>query len=137
MTSKPAHEKLIIYDAHCIICNSSVQFIAKNDKSNTIYFTNPETTAGKKYAQMLPDNLTPEMTVAFISGSQVFVMSDAVIEIARNLRFPFNLLKGLKLIPKTWRDGLYRLIARNRFRFFKRRQSCILPSEALREKVIE
>lgn len=137
MTSNPAYQKLIIYDAHCIICNSSVQFIAKNDKSSTLFFTHPETTTGKKYAHMLPDNLTPEMTVAFVSGSEVFVMSDAVIEIARHLKFPYNLLKGLRLIPKSWRDGLYRLIARNRFRFFKRRQSCLLPSPALREKVID
>lgn len=137
MASNPAQQKIIIYDAHCIICNSSVQFIAKNDKSNMLYFTYPETKTGKKYAQMLPDDLTPDMTVAFVSGSEVFVMSDAVIEIARHLKFPYNLLKGLKIIPKTWRDALYRFIARNRFRFYKRRQSCILPSPALREKVID
>ncbi len=137
MTSKLAYQKLIIYDAHCIICNSSVHFVAKHDKTNTIHFTHAETPAGQKYAHLLPDNLTPDMTVAFVSGSEVFVMSDAVIEIARHLRFPFNLLKGLRRIPKSWRDGLYRLIARNRFRFFKRRQSCILPSPALREKVVE
>ncbi len=137
MTSKPAYQKLIIYDAHCVICNSSVHFIAKHDKTNTIHFTHAETPAGQKYAHMLPDDLTPDMTVAFVSDSRVLVMSDAVIEVARHLRFPFNLLKGLKLLPKKWRDGLYRIIAKNRFSIFKRRQSCILPSPALREKVIE
>ena len=137
MTSKPAYQKLIIYDAHCVICNSSVHFIAKHDKTNTIHFTHAETPAGQKYAHMLPDDLTPDMTVAFVSDSSVLVMSDAVIEVARHLRFPFNLLKGLKLLPKKWRDGLYRIIAKNRFSIFKRRQSCILPSPALREKVIE
>jgi len=114
-----------------------VHFIAKHDKTNTIHFTHAETPAGQKYAHMLPDDLTPDMTVAFVSDSRVLVMSDAVIEVARHLRFPFNLLKGLKLLPKKWRDGLYRIIAKNRFSIFKRRQSCILPSPALREKVIE
>ncbi|MFW5974861.1 MAG: thiol-disulfide oxidoreductase DCC family protein [Bacteroidota bacterium] len=137
MTSYKAYQKLIIYDAHCIICNASAHIIAKQDKTNTIYFTHAKTSTGQQYADMLPDNLTPDMTVAFVSNSRVYVMSDAVIEVARHLRFPFSLLKGLRLLPKTWRDGLYRLIARNRFRIFKRRQSCILPSPDLRVKMIE
>ncbi|MDZ7774911.1 MAG: DCC1-like thiol-disulfide oxidoreductase family protein [Bacteroidales bacterium] len=136
MANKSAPWHLVIYDAHCVICNSSVSVIAKNDKSGRIFFTNAETDTGKKYAGMLPATITPEMSVAFVSGGQVYVLSDAVIQIARKLRFPCSVLKYLKVLPKKWRDAIYLFVANNRFRIFRRRSQCILPGKALKDKIL-
>lgn len=136
MTETTVPGDLIIYDAHCIICNASVNIIARNDTTGRIFFTNTETATGKKYAGKLPATVTPEMSVAFVTDNQVYVLSDAVIKIAQRLQYPYRLMAWLRIFPKSWRDWLYLVVANNRFRFFKRRSQCIIPGSEVKKRIL-
>ena len=130
-------DKLIVYDGHCVICNSSVHIIAKHDRSDKIKFTHSETSLGREFSSELPSDISVEMSVLFINKGQIYTLSDAVIQIAKYLHFPYNLLRFLKILPKKVRDGIYRLIASNRYRIFKRREQCLLPDKRLKAKLIQ
>lgn len=130
-------EKLIVYDGHCVICNGSVHIIARHDRTDKIKFTHSETSLGREFSSELPLGISVDMSVLFIENGHIYTLSDAVIQIAKYLRFPYNLLRFLKILPKNVRDGIYRLIATNRYRIFKRREQCLLPDDRLKPKLIQ
>ncbi|MCF8231335.1 MAG: DCC1-like thiol-disulfide oxidoreductase family protein [Bacteroidales bacterium] len=130
-------QKLIIYDGHCVICNGSVHIIARYDRSGLIRFTHSETSLGQAFSSELPPGISADMSVIFVDNGHIYTLSDAVIQIAKYLRFPYNLLRLLKILPKKIRDGIYRLIAANRYRIFKRREQCMLPDARLKTRIIQ
>ncbi len=135
--SQALPERLIIYDGHCVICNASVRIISSKDKTDSIKFTHTETAFGSELSGKLPLNINPDASVVFMEAGKVHSLSDAAIEIAKYLKFPYNLLRFFKILPKGFRDKLYRLVANNRYRIFKRREQCILPGPKLRSKIVE
>ena len=137
INSQEFPEKLVIFDGHCVICNGSVRTIAANDVTGSIRFTHSETLLSKRLSNEWPSYINPSASVVFIDNGNVYTMSDAVIQIAKYLRFPYNLLRFYKILPKGIRDKLYRFVANNRYRIFKKREHCILPGRNLRSKIIE
>lgn len=137
INSQEIPEKLVIYDGHCVICNGSVRSIASNDVTDSIKFTHTETALSKRLSNKFPSYVDPSASVVFIDQGSVYTMSDAVIKIAKYLRFPYNLLRFYKILPKGIRDKIYRFVANNRYRFFKRREQCILPGPKLRSKILD
>lgn len=129
-------DKMVIYDGHCVICNGSVHWIARHDRSGKIRFTHSETSVAGSLSPKLPQGVNTRLSVVFWDEGNLYVFSNAVIQIAKDLRSPYNLLRFYKILPQSFRDGLYRFIATNRFRLFKRSDQCILPDDRLRSKII-
>lgn len=67
-------------------------------------------------------------SILFFDGKVVLVESSAVVAIAERMPGVWSLVRFGKVLPQTWRDGLYRFIARNRYRWFGRSSACRLPS---------
>jgi predicted DCC family thiol-disulfide oxidoreductase YuxK len=130
-------EKLIVYDGHCVICNASVHYIFNYDKTNSIHFANSESKAAEHLKNESNIEFNADLSVVFYSDDRLYFQSDAVIEVSRHLRFPFNLLKYFRFIPKGFRDWVYQLIANNRYRIFRRRQSCIIPDKELQKRIVD
>lgn len=129
-------EKLIIYDGHCVICNASVHYIYKYDKTKSIHFADSDSEVINQLRNKYSITLNPDISVIFFSGENFYFYSDAIIEISKSLRFPFNLLRYFRFIPKTWRDSLYLFVANNRYRIFKRREACIIPDKELQKRIV-
>ena len=79
----------------------------------------------------LPDS------IVLIDEGRLFTRSTAALRIARRLRFPWPLLYGLIVVPRPLRDFLYDWVARNRYRWFGKRDSCMLPTPELRARFLE
>jgi predicted DCC family thiol-disulfide oxidoreductase YuxK len=75
--------------------------------------------------------------VVLIRDGRVFTMSDAVLEIVRYMRFPYPLLLVGYMLPRFIRDALYRVVARNRYRWFGRQDSCMMPTPDLRHRFLD
>ena len=73
-------------------------------------------------------------TLVLIQDDECYVCSDAVLAIAAGLTRPWRVLRILKAVPRPLRDGLYRFIARNRYRWFGRRRACFRPDEAVLDR---
>lgn len=128
--------KLILFDGECHICDGFAQFILNRDKENQFLFTSLQSEAGefiqKNYR--VPENID---SVLFIDGDKVYIKSDAALNILQKLTFPWKMLIAGKILPYFIRDALYDFIARNRHKWFGKKQTCRLPTAQERKKFIE
>ena len=125
-----------LFDSVCVLCENSVQFALRYEKSSSIQFVSIQSEPGRIIAHQNdidPDN--PE-SFLFIENNQVFAKSDGVLALAKHLRYPARLLIAGKFIPKILRDWVYDLIARNRYRIFGRHDHCIVPNPETRHRFI-
>lgn len=116
---------IILFDGVCNLCNGAVNFILKRDKKKQFQLVSLQSERG---VELMRQYQIPKETdsIIFIAEKQIFIESDASIEIARLLPVPWNWLTVFKVIPKKLRDKIYRWIARNRYRWFGKRDVCRL-----------
>ena len=113
----------ILFDGVCNLCNFSVGFIKKRDKKNLFKFIALQTEKGKQMRQKFnfPQDID---SIILIENESVFTESDAAIEILCQMPIPWNWFVVLKIIPKKWRDKIYKGIAKNRYGWFGKSQVC-------------
>ncbi|HKI89510.1 MAG TPA: thiol-disulfide oxidoreductase DCC family protein [Draconibacterium sp.] len=118
---------LVLFDGVCNLCNGTVDFIIKRKSKIQFLFVALQSEAGKKLVEKY--NIPSEIdSVILINDNNVFTESEAVLEIVRFLPYPWKLATAFKIIPKKWRDKMYKWIAKNRYRWFGKKTSCRLPS---------
>lgn len=117
---------IILFDGVCNLCNGAVDFILKRDKHKQFRFVSLQSETGlyiiKKFKIA-----TETDSVILIQNNKVFIESDAAIKIAQQLTPFWKLLLVFKIIPKKVRDKLYRWVAKNRYNWFGKKQSCRIP----------
>lgn len=126
---------IVFFDGECNFCNKSVQFIIKHDHKGHFRFASLQSVVAEsllvKYNQTpLPDS------IVLIEKKQLFTESTAVLHICKNLD---GLWKGFYLfmiIPKPIRDICYRWFAKRRYRFFGKRNACMLPPPEIRKRFL-
>lgn len=131
----PPDKSLILFDGYCHVCSRFIQLILKFDRKKTFLFASLESPAGLFWKEKWQ---IPESTdsVILIKKDTFLIKSEAVLYIAKNLGGLFKFLLIFCLVPESWRDRLYDLVARNRFRWFGRRESCILPTSEQQERFV-
>ena len=118
-----SNKPIILFDGICNLCDSSVNFILKRDKKSLFRFVTLQSEEGEKI--IATHKIPPESdSVILVQNNTVFIESDAAIEICRKLPTPWKWLSITKKLPKKWPDKLYRLIAKNRYKWFGKRDSC-------------
>lgn len=127
---------IIIFDGVCNFCNSSVNFIMERDTHNYFKFTANQHEAGKKILSDNGVNVEDVSTVFLYKNGKLYKKSTAALHIARALRFPWFLFYAFILIPSPIRDIVYDFIARNRYKWFGKKETCRMPSPAERTKFL-
>jgi len=126
---------IVLFDGVCNLCNSTVLFLIKHDTNNQLRFCAQQTEAGKNI--MLQNNIaTNNNSVIFIKERKVYDKSDAIIEISKLLTGWPSILQYGRIVPKWFRNFIYDLIAKNRYRIFGKRNECAIPSEANKVKFL-
>jgi predicted DCC family thiol-disulfide oxidoreductase YuxK len=126
---------IILFDGVCNLCNHTVTFLIKYDKNNILKFTASQTIAGANIIRQY-SLFNEGKSVIFIKDGIVFYKSDAVIEIAKQIQGWPHIFKYACLFPKFLRDGVYNLIAKNRYSLFGRKETCTVPSEENRKRFL-
>ena len=130
----------ILFDGVCNLCNGFVQFIIRHDAAGRYRFAALQSEAGR--ALLLAHGVAPATlaadpdSVILLSGGQLYSHSTAVLRIARGLGGVWQLAALGGVLPRAWRDGIYRFIARHRYRWFGRQESCMLPTPALKARFL-
>ncbi|MBL7704659.1 MAG: DUF393 domain-containing protein [Taibaiella sp.] len=124
---------VVLFDGVCNLCNQSVQLIIKQDKQDYFRFAALNSDYGR---MMVSKYQVAADSIVLIENEQAYTQSDAALRIARRLKGLYPLLYAAIIIPKFIRDRVYRLIARNRYRWFGKRQSCWMPSAQLSKKFL-
>jgi predicted DCC family thiol-disulfide oxidoreductase YuxK len=128
---------IVFFDGSCGLCSRSVRFLASMDRRERLLFASlqGETAASLQLAEHASvDQGT--MVVKRESDGRIFLRSDGVLEVCRALGGIWHVAVILRAIPHVLRDALYRLIARNRIRWFGHADACSLPSPSLASRLL-
>jgi predicted DCC family thiol-disulfide oxidoreductase YuxK len=122
-------ERVVLFDGYCSLCDGAVRFIMARDPTARFRFAALQSEAAQSRLRaagapsVLPDS------VLLLDTDGLHVRSEAALRIARQLRAPWPLLaRFASIVPHRWRDALYDVIARRRYAWFGRRDSCRLPT---------
>ena len=128
MTSSPDGKPVVLFDGVCNLCNGWVKFVVRRDPVGRFRFASLQSPFA---AEALGGRGFPRDflgSIVLLEDGVVYTKSDAVLRVARGLRAPWPLFALLRLVPRTVRDVAYDWIARNRYRWFGKRDACMLPS---------
>lgn len=132
----PKNKKLVLFDGVCNLCNDSVQFIIRHDQKDVFRFASLQSEVGKQViAEYLPD-LQGMSSIVLLEEDQVFLKSTAALKIADSLN-SFSWMSFFLKLPRSWRDFIYDLIAKNRYKLFGKKEHCMIPTTELKAKFIE
>lgn len=127
----------MLYDGICNFCNASVQFILKRDPAGYFSFAAQQSDYGEKLMREYGIDPASEDTLILIEDGKVFTRSDAALRIAGKLSGPWRFLSLLTAVPRSLRNGIYTFIARNRYRWFGRKDSCPIPEPEWRQRFLD
>jgi predicted DCC family thiol-disulfide oxidoreductase YuxK len=130
------HSPLLLFDGVCNLCNAYVQWVLKRDKKGIFRFAALQSEAGQTVLWAKGLSGQKMDTVILAVGNDIFSRSDVALEIVRRLGFPWSLLYVFKWVPRPIRDAVYNWVARNRYRWFGRREECMLPRPEWRERFL-
>ena len=128
---------IILFDGVCVLCESSVRFIIKRDKAGLFKFAPAQSKAGRQLQLDLGLDAMASQTLILIKHGEVYYRSDAALEIAGALSGPWKLLSLFKTIPRCLRDPVYNGIARRRYRWFGKKDSCMIPGDSFKQRFLE
>jgi len=118
---------LILFDGVCVLCSRGCHFVSKRDRRGYFRFVPIQLAEGRPLAEQLGINPDRPDSFAFVAIGQAYVKSEAALRIARELPRS-QWIWVFHFIPRVIRDAIYDLVARNRYRWFGRRDACILPN---------
>lgn len=128
--------RVVIFDGVCNLCNASVDFIIRRDKKNRFLFTANQNEAGAIILTHFGKEVDDVSTVYLLKDGKLYDRSGGAIRIAGDLGFPYNLLYPLLILPRFLRNFGYNLIAKNRYRWWGKKETCRLPTPEERAKFI-
>jgi predicted DCC family thiol-disulfide oxidoreductase YuxK len=129
-------QAVVIFDGECTFCNRWVDFLLRFDRHNLFRFSARQNLAGASFMQQvgLPECGTG--SIILVDHGTVLLRSAAVLRMMSLLGFPFSIATVFRLMPTSLRDSMYEWFARNRLRWFGRRTTCRVLSEAERHRFL-
>ena len=128
--------KIVLFDGVCNLCEGSVQFLIRHDKKKVLYYASLQSDSA---AELLKDSGLESQflkSIVFIDEKDVYTESDAVLRICHYLPHPWRALQYFRFIPKGIRDPIYRFIAGNRYRWFGKKEQCMVPDPGVKERFL-
>lgn len=130
------NKSIILFDGVCNLCNNSVNFIIKHDKNNKFLFASLQSDAAEEILLHFNLNKNKLNTIILIQKEEVYERSTAVLLIFKQLNGFLRHLYVFLIIPKKIRDFVYNIIAKNRYNWFGKRTSCLLPTSELKHRFL-
>ncbi|SDE77751.1 Predicted thiol-disulfide oxidoreductase YuxK, DCC family [Ulvibacter litoralis] len=135
MTITSTH-KIILFDGVCNLCNSSVQLVLKNDAKDTFRLAALQSDAGQQLIQKFGIDTSETDSIILIVGETYYSKSTAALKIAKHLSGAFPLLYAFMIVPKFIRNIVYDYIAKNRYKWYGKQESCMIPTTELKSKFL-
>lgn len=127
--------KIVLFDGVCNLCSSSVQWIIKHDSNNVFKFTSIQGEIG--IALMKEHQISNKLdSVILLDEGTVYYKSSAALRIAKYCNGAWKLLYVFIIVPRFIRDFIYDIIAKNRYKWFGKKESCWIPTAELKNKFI-
>lgn len=136
IASIPKSKQLILFDGVCNLCNSSVLYVIKNDTKNLFLFAPLQGEIGQEIINAFNiDVLETDSILLFDpKAHRIYSKSTAALRIAKQLKFPNKLMSIFFIVPTSIRNWIYDYIARNRYKWFGKKDACMIPTPELQAK---
>jgi predicted DCC family thiol-disulfide oxidoreductase YuxK len=128
---------IIVFDGVCVLCSRSVQFVLRHDRAARFRFAPMQTASGARL--MTAHGLDPSDPLSILlvdANGRAYTDSSAVIRIAVGFGGAWRACAIALAIPRRWRDAAYRALARRRYRWFGRRDTCLMPDPAMADRFL-
>ncbi|TDU40133.1 putative DCC family thiol-disulfide oxidoreductase YuxK [Gelidibacter sediminis] len=130
-------KQLILFDGVCNLCNTSVQYVIKHDHQDVFRFTALQSEVGQEIlAQFKIDTSKTDSILLYSKTDGISYKSTAALKIASKLGFPRNLIATFLIVPVFIRNWVYDYIAQNRYKWYGKKEECMIPTPELKSKFL-
>lgn len=138
MEKVPKDKLLILFDGVCNLCNNSVQYVIKHDKKNKFLFAPLQSEVGESIIEefSIDTKRTDSILLYNPQVKSIKIKSSAAIGIAKHLGFPLNLMVIFYILPNFIRNWVYDYIAKNRYKWYGKKEECMIPTPDLKSKFL-
>lgn len=131
------NKKLILFDGVCNLCNASVQYVIKNDKDDVFRYAALQSEVGQSLLKKHKiDTKKTDSILLYSPDKGISYKSTAALKIASQLGFPRNLLSVFLIVPAFIRNLIYDYIAKNRYKWYGKKEECMIPTKELKSKFL-
>lgn len=133
----PVHKQLILFDGICNLCNTSINYVIKNDRDNIFMFAPLQGATGKLIIEKFHIDITQvDSVLLYTNKEKLKIKSSAALSIASQLKFPINILTICYIIPPILRNWIYDFVAKNRYKWFGKTNNCMVPTDKIKNKFL-
>lgn len=130
-------KSIVFFDGVCNLCEGFVQWIIRRDPQARFHFASLQSDFTKAFFESKGESVDDLKTVILYKEGKFYSESDVSFEVIGQLGFPWSWLYPFKLIPRIIRDKVYRWIAGNRYRWFGKKESCMIPTPDLQNRFLD
>lgn len=127
---------IVLFDGVCNLCNSSVQFLIRNDKKKCLYFASLQSDFGQEVLRKFNLPQSDFNSFVLLEGEKIYLRSSAALRIAYFLGGWWKIFQIFWIVPRFVRNAIYNLIAKNRYKWFGKKTECMMPSPELKERFL-
>lgn len=136
MSDSNTNFSIILFDGVCNFCNSSVNKIIRHDKKNRFKFAALQSEIGKKLLKKYPIDSSKIDSIILIENNTAFIKSTAILKISKHMSGLYPLAYGFMIIPAFIRNIVYDFIAKNRYKWWGKKDNCMIPTQEVKSKFI-
>lgn len=134
----PKGKKIILFDGFCNLCDSAVQFVIKHDKKDLFRFVSLQSDLGKKITKHIGvDTSKIDSIIVYEPNVAYYYKAQAALKIAKYIGGIYYLMGVFSLIPDRVSNVVYDFVAKNRYKWFGKKESCMIPTPELKSKFPE
>jgi predicted DCC family thiol-disulfide oxidoreductase YuxK len=127
---------LILFDGICNFCNGTVNFLIKRDPEKKFRFAPLQSETGKKILEQHQLPADSFDSIIFVENGKLYKSSSAALKIMNRLSWQWKWSQAFWIVPRFLRDGVYNLIARNRYKWFGKKEQCMIPTAETRSRFL-
>lgn len=138
MVDLPKDKKIILFDGICNLCNDSVLKVIQNDKKNVFLFASLQSNIGKEIIAHLGIDINSiDSIILYEPGVSYDIKSTAALKIMKEFKGIWLLTQVFMVLPENFRNVVYNFIAKNRYKWFGKKEQCMIPTPELKEKFLD
>lgn len=133
----PLPDYLILFDGVCNFCNATINFTLRHDKRNLFYYAPLQSKLGQQLLEKYDLAGKGLDSFVLIEKGKAYVKTTAALRVARKLNGGWPLMYAFIIVPPFIRNVVYNIIAKNRYRWWGKRESCMVPTPDIRKKFLD
>lgn len=134
----PKNKKIILFDGVCNLCDATVNEIINKDKKDEFRFVALQSDLGKEITRYIGiDTSKIDSIIYYVPGHAYHIKADAAIQIARTIGGVYSLLAAFSILPSWLKNSAYDFVAKNRYKWYGKKEQCMIPSPEVKAKFLE